>query len=252
MQNTKEIRDVIIRELPKVIEDDKELQQLIIRLSRQYFADKEHTEDKFDRILGELKADRERQDKKWEEQNKKWEEQNKKWEEQNKKWEEQNKKWEDHNKKWEANQKVINEMLADIKALSRKHDSTIVAIGARWDLHTEQAFRNALKSILEEFPGVEVYNITEFDETGQVFGRPEQVEIDLIVKNGVVIIAEIKSSVSKAEIYVLERKARFYEELHNRQISRIMIISPMVEKKAWPVAQKLGIEVYNSADEAQI
>ena len=238
MQNTKEIRDVIIRELPKVIEDDKELQQLIIRLSRQYFADKEHTEDKFDRILGELKADRERQDKKWEEQNKKWEE--------------QNKKWEDHNKKWEANQKVINEMLADIKALSRKHDSTIGAIGARWDLHTEQAFRNALKSILEEFPGVEVYNITEFDETGQVFGRPEQVEIDLIVKNGVVIIAEIKSSVSKAEIYVLERKARFYEELHNRQISRIMIISPMVEKKAWPVAQKLGIEVYNSADEAQI
>ena len=217
MQNAKEIRDVIIRELPKVIEDDIQLQQLIIRLSRQYFADKGHTEDKFDRILGELKADRERQDK-----------------------------------KWEANQKVINEMLADIKALSRKHDSTIGAIGARWGLHTEQAFRNALKSILEEFPGVEVYNITEFDETGQVFGRPEQVEIDLIVKNGVVIIAEIKSSVSKAEIYVLERKARFYEELHNRQISRIMIISPMVEKKALSVAQKLGIEVYNSADEAQI
>lgn len=151
--------------------------------------------------------------------------------------------------KWWANQKVIQGMLEDIKALSRKNDTTIVALGARWGLHTEQAFRNALKGILEDVPGIEVFGITEYDESGQAFGRPDQIEIDLIVKNGMVIVSEIKSSVSKAEMYVLERKARFYEQLHGRQISRIMIISPMVEGKALPVAEKLGIEVYNSADD---
>lgn len=155
-------------------------------------------------------------------------------------------------KKWEENQKVIHEMLSDIKALSRKNDNTISAFGVLCGLNTERAFHSALKGILENFAGVEVFHVTEFDESGQVFGRPDQVELDLIIQNGILIIAEIKSSVRKAEMYFLERKARFYEKLHNRKISRTMIISPMVEAKALPVAKKLGIEVYNSADEIQI
>lgn len=245
MPSVKEIREIILKELPKVIETDIEIQNFILRLSRQYFADKETTDDKFDRILNELRVNRERQDKQWNEQVKKWRDNDKKWEK-------NEEKWEKNEKKWAENQKVIHEMLSDIKALSRKHDTTIGALGARWGLNTEHAFRNALKGILEELTGVVVFHVTVFDESGQVFGRPDQVELDLIIQNGILIIAEIKSSVSKAEMYVLERKARFYEKLHNRKISRTMIISPMVEAKALPVAKKLGIEVYNSADEVQI
>lgn len=280
MQSHEEIRNIILKELPRIIENDPEVQNLILRLSKQHFAGKERTEDRIERILDELRADRERQDAKWEEeaarwaeqskkwelhdkrweeqakrweaQDKKWEKQAKRWEEQDKRWGEQAKRWEEQDKKWEENQKVIREMLLDMKALSRKHDTTIGALGARWGLHTEQAFRNALKGILEEFPGVEVLHVTEHDDSGQVFGRPDQVELDLIIKNGMVIIAEIKSSVSKAEMYVFERKVRFYERLQNREVSRIMIISPMVEATALPVAKKLGIEVYNSADDIEL
>jgi hypothetical protein len=35
----------------------------------------------------------------------------------------------------------------------------------------------------------------------EVFGRPDQVELDIIIKNGDVILCEIKSSMSKADIY---------------------------------------------------
>ena len=69
---TKEIRDIILKELPAILEQDKEVQALVLRLSEGRFADKEKTEDRFDKMLNELAAAREAQSKKWEEEDKKW------------------------------------------------------------------------------------------------------------------------------------------------------------------------------------
>jgi hypothetical protein len=143
-------------------------------------------------------------------------------------------------------------MLKDIHALATKHDSTLGALGARWGLHAEQSFRNALAGILEASFDVEVLNVTEYDEAGEVFGRPDQVELDLIIKDGTLILCEIKSSMSKADMYIFERKVRFYEKRHNRQASRIMVISPMVDKQAQALAKTLGIEVYSYADDVPL
>jgi hypothetical protein len=189
---------------------------------------KTETQSRFDQVLEELRRDREENARKWDEQNRKWEEQN---------------------RKWDENQKVINEMLAEIRALSRKHDSTIGALGARWGLHTEQSFRHALQGILQDSFAVEVINVTEYDDEGEVFGRPDQVELDIIIVNGQLILAEIKSSMSKSDMYVFERKVRFYEKRHQRQANRAIVISPMVDERAKRVAQKLGIEVYSYAED---
>ncbi|NCS30944.1 MAG: DUF3782 domain-containing protein [Microcystis aeruginosa F13-15] len=77
------------------------------------------------------------------------------------------------------------------------YDSSIGALGAIWGLHSEASFRNALKAILEESFGVRVLNITEYDDQGEVFGRPDQIELDLLIKNGLLIIGEIQSPISK-------------------------------------------------------
>jgi hypothetical protein len=143
-------------------------------------------------------------------------------------------------------------VLADIQMLSKKHDSTIGALGSRWGLHTEQAFRNALKGILEQFAKVEVSNVTEYDNVGVVFGHPDQIELDIIIKNGLLIIVEIKSSMSKPEMYTFERKVRFYEEHHNCKASEMIVISPMVALNAIPVAEKLGIRIYSYADDVKL
>jgi hypothetical protein len=238
MLTTQEIKKIIIKELPAILEEDPEIHQYFLQISRRHFADKSLTEDRFDRILDELKRDRE--------------EQNRKWDSQNQKWDEQNQKWDEQNRKWETNQKVINEMLSDVGALARKHDTTIGALGARWGLHTEQAFRNAMKGILEKFAKVEVLNITEYDDEGVVFGRPDQIELDIIIKNGILIIAEIKSSMSKPEMYIFERKVRYYEVRHQRKATEMIVISPMVAPNAIPVAEKLGIRIYSYADDVQL
>jgi hypothetical protein len=174
-------------------------------------------------------------------------------EEQNRKWEENQQELrairEEQNRKWEENQAVINGMLKEIRGLSRKHDSTIGALGARWGLRTEQSFRNALKGILEESFGVEVINVIEYDEEGEVFGRPDQVEVDVIILNGTLILCEIKSSMSKSDMYIFERKVRFYEKRHKRRADRLLVISPMVDERAKEAAGRLGIEVYSYAED---
>ena len=311
MLTSQQVKEIILKELPAILEEDPEIHRFFLQISRRHFADKTQTEDRFDRVMEELRRDREEQSRKWDEQNKKEDEQNRKWDEQNKKWDEQSRKWDEQtqewkanqkvineilvdirmlskkydntieelrrdreeqsrkwdeqsrkwdeqkqkgdeqNKKWEANQQVINEMLAEIRMLSKKHDSTIGALGSRWGLHTEQAFRNALKGILEKFAGVEVLNITEYDNTGVVFGHPDQIELDIIIKNGLLIIVEIKSSMSKPDMCIFERKVRFYEELRNRKASEMIVISPMVALNAIPVAETLGIRIYSYADEVK-
>ena len=266
MLTSQQIKEIILRELPAILEKDPEIERYILQLSRKHFADKAQTEDRIERILDELRRDREEQRFKWEEQKRKWEEQNSRWEEENRRWEEQNSRWKEQNsrweeqnsrweeekRRWEANQKVIESMLAEIQALGRKHDSTIGALGARWGLHSEQSFRNALKGILEKFAGVEVLNVTEYDDAGEVFGRPDQVELDIIIKNGLLILVEIKSSMSKPDMYIFERKVRFYEKRHQRKASEMIVISPMVAPNALPVAEKLGIRVYSSAEDVRL
>jgi len=194
--------------------------------------------------------------RKWEEQNRRWEENraelDRKWEEQNRRWEENraelDRKWEEQNQKWEKNHAEIRQMLEAISNLSRKYNGAIGALGARWGLYSEAAFRNGLKGILEESFDVQVLNVVEYDEQGEVFGRPDQIELDIIVKDGQLIICEIKSSMSKSDMYIFERKVRFYEKLHNRAADRMMVISPMVDKRAQVVADDLGIQVYSYAD----
>uniref|UniRef100_UPI0025E8C160 PD-(D/E)XK nuclease family protein n=1 Tax=uncultured Thiohalocapsa sp. TaxID=768990 RepID=UPI0025E8C160 len=123
------------------------------------------------------------------------------------------------------------------------------ALGARWGLASEASFRAALKGILEESFGVEVINVNEFDDEGTVFGVPDQVEIDSIVRNGELILCELKSSMSKADIYTFERKVDYYQRRHGRTATRKIVISPMVRPEARPVAERLGIEIFGSADE---
>lgn len=144
---------------------DPLLRDFVLRTVSEYYAGKTETESRFDRVLNELERDRQEQARKWDEQSRRWDEQMA------------------LNRQWD-----------------KKFMSTLGALGSRWGLNTEASFRNALEGILAESFGVEVFQVNDFDESGEVFGQPDQVEIDVIISNGTVILCEIKSSVSKADL----------------------------------------------------
>ena len=208
-----EIRDLIQRELPHLIAEDPGIRDFILRTVSEYYTPRDEFSDRFDRVLSELQRDREEQHLKWEEQ------------------------------------RIERER--DRKESNRRYESTIGALGSRWGLYSEASFRKGLQAILVESFGVEVLTLQESDPEGEVFGRPDQVEIDVIIQNGLVIVCELKSSISKSEMYTFDRKVAFYQKRYQRSVNRKIVISPMVDSHALPVAERLGIEVYSYADDVQ-
>jgi len=98
---------------------------------------------------------------------------------------------------------IIRQEMAEIlqdREMRDDYDSSVGALASIGGLNSEESFRAALKAILEESFGVQVINITEYDDEGEVFGRPDQIELDLLIKNGLLIIGEIQSSISKSPI----------------------------------------------------
>lgn len=125
-------------------------------------------------------------------------------------------------------------------------------MGARWGIYSEAAFRNGLRAILEESFGVIVQRYEDYDYEGQVFGRPDQIELDVIIYNGTLILCEIKSSFDKAGMYAFWRKKNFYQQKHGREVSRTIAISPMIDDRAKRVADELGIETYSYPDRVKL
>jgi hypothetical protein len=73
-------------------------------------------------------------------------------------------------------------------------------------------FRGGLSQVFVDVFGVEVIHVNEYDDEGEVFGRPEQIDLDVIIQNDTFLIMELKAFIDKAGMYVFERKARFYEK----------------------------------------
>ena len=205
----------------------------------------------------ESKAESER---KWAEQNEKWAEQNRKWEESkaesDRKWAEQNRKWEESkaesDRKWAEQTEQNKRLWLEVGEQKSRLDRKIGALGARWGIGSERAFRHALAAVLTESFGVEVLNINEYDDAGEVFGRPDQIELDIIVRNGTLIIFELKSSTDRSQLYVFSRKIAFYEKRHQRTVDRKILVSPFIHPRAQELAQELGIETYGDSSEVEL
>ncbi len=269
--NKKTIETIIYQKLPEYIKEHPEVKDFLEKLLKEKCADKKKTEDRFEKLLAELKAQREESDRKWKEAmdeiRKLREESEKRWNETmdeiRKLREESDRKWkemkEESDRKWkeamdeikrlrEESEKRWIQVTEEIKNLHRKYDVGIGALGARWGIQAESTFREAIRGILEESFPVKVERYLAKDEEGEIFGQPDQVELDLIIRDGVVIAAEIKSSMSKSDVYTFNRKVNFYEKKEGKKVTRKLIISPMVENSAKEVAQRLGIEVYTYPD----
>ena len=227
--NASEMKELLETRIPEILQESPGFREWLREFIRRQTVSRETFDERFDRIMNELAADRETQRLKWEEQDRRWDEQNRKWDEQNRKW---------------------DETLKEIRSIKSKSEQSIGALGARWGVASEEAFRAALRSILKDSFGVEVFSVNEFDDEGMVFGRPDQVELDIIIANGTLILCELKSSISRGEIYLFERKVRFYEQHHQRIAKRRIVISPMVDARAREIAKTLNIEVFSYAEDA--
>jgi hypothetical protein len=215
-----------------------------------------------DSILKELKQLREDfnrfielENKRWEENNKKWEEANKRFEAienelkqfielENKRWEENNKKWEEANKRFEAIENELKQLRMDFNNTFASFSRRLDALGARWGIVSEQAFRNGMKGVVEKILGAgKVEKWVYRDDSGEVYGYPSVIEVDMLIKDGEHILIEIKSSISRGDVIEFWRKAKLYEKITNIK-PKLIIISPYVDDRALEDINRFGIILY--------
>ena len=144
--------------------------------------------------------------------------------------------------------KRYDEELARLRAdmiegfnLLRRH---IDALGARWGLLSEQAFKEGLRSLIEKEFGFKVEKWVRWDSEGYVHGHPSDVDVDIAVHNERIILIEIKSHAGRSDVSTFKRKAEFYERVEGRKPDRLIIVTPYADENALETAKQLQIEVY--------
>ncbi len=159
--------------------------------------------------------------------------------------EDMNKLREDMNKGFKRYDEELARLREDMNKgfeLLRRH---IDALGARWGILAEESFRAGMVGVVERYFGGRVERWTHYDEEGFVFGFPSPVEVDMVISDKEHILVEIKSSVSRADVYELWKVGQLYERIKGVK-PRLAIVSPFVREEAKKLAKELGIDVYTS------
>jgi len=158
--------------------------------------------------------------------------------------EDMNRGFERHDKEIAELRQEMNKLREDMNKGFEIVNRHISALGARWGILAEEAFREGLRGVLEKEFGFKVERWSAYDEKGRVFGYPSEVELDVTIKDGKIILIEVASHVRASDIYEFKRKAELYVEKTGNKPEKLMVVTPYIEEKAIEASKKLGIEVY--------
>jgi len=143
--------------------------------------------------------------------------------------------------------KLREDMMRGFELMDRRvtHlENLVSALGARWGIMAEDAFREGLRGILEKELGLKVERWIATDEEGIVYGFESVIEIDVAIKDGKTLLIEVSSSVDRSKVAAFVRKAQLYERKTGIRPDRLIMVTPYAEKDAVEAAGNLGVEIY--------
>ena len=158
--------------------------------------------------------------------------------------EERQQKLEERFAKLEERFARLEERFARLEEEQRETRRLVTVIAHRFGVISEEAFRQAMKFVVEDALGAgEVERWSHYDSEGVVYGHPSVVEVDVMVRNdGTHVLLEVKSRVSRGDVLELSRIGKLYEEVMGVK-PKLVIIGGFVDKHVPKLAKKLGVEV---------
>jgi len=231
-----------------------ELRQILdeIRQLRLDFKTYSEAQDKrFEALISEMNRRFEEVDKRFEEVNRRFEEVDKRFEalisEMNRRFEEVDKRFEalisEMNRRFEEVDKRFEEMDKRFEAILeqiREIRVELAGLGGRLGRGFEDLVRQTLKAVV----GAEVKEVKRlimWDEKGEVYGHPENVEFDAYASNSEKFLIEVKSSANKGDVLIFNKKAEWAEKTLGK--TRKILIAAYVEDAAYRECIQLGITV---------
>ncbi|MFH1954840.1 MAG: DUF3782 domain-containing protein [Pseudomonadota bacterium] len=121
-------------------------------------------------------------------------------------------------------------------------------VGARWGIFAESTIRNTLRELLlKDFKVKEVKEWKAQDKDGFVFGYPQEIQVDLLLKNKEDYVVEIKSSAGSGDVTLLHRKAKLYTQITGTS-PKMIFVAVNMNKEGRKSCQKLNIELITYDD----
>lgn len=120
------------------------------------------------------------------------------------------------------------------------------ALGARWGVFSEDAFRSGVRELLKD-AGYAVERWVYYDDKGYVYGYPSEVELDIIIKDGRTLAVEITSALKRGDLQQIRRKVELFSTVTGRRVDAVYVITPFIHDRnpdaVAAVASSMGIVV---------
>ena len=128
----------------------------------------------------------------------------------------------------------------------RRVELALNALGARWGVFSEDAFRSGVRELLRD-AGYTVNRWVYYDDRGYVYGYPSEVELDVVVRDGGTFAVEITSSLRRGDLQQIKRKVELFSAVTGRRVDAVYVITPFIHDRnpdaVIAVADAMGITV---------
>ena len=143
----------------------------------------------------------------------------------------------------EAQKRTEQAMLAGFRDLDRRFG----VLGSRWGDGAEEAFRQGLIETVRGL-GYTVEHYHGQDPEGFINYTPRSFDLDVLVRDGEVVVAEIKSNASGPDVTEFLRCVLLFERQTGRRATKRILIAVTLQRAALERAQQLGVIVATNWD----
>ena len=145
----------------------------------------------------------------------------------------------------ETMQAGFRELRGGLRALEvgfRDMHNRFGVLGQRWGDRAEEAFRRGLLETVTRV-GYTVEYFQGQDPEGFINYTPRSYDLDVLVHDGQVVVAEIKSNASGADVTEFHRCVLLFERQTGRKASQRILVAVTIQAAAFERAKELGIIV---------
>jgi hypothetical protein len=121
-------------------------------------------------------------------------------------------------------------------------DRRFGVLGSRWGDGAEEAFRQGLLELVRDL-GYRVEHYQGQDPEGFINYTPRSYDLDLLVRDGELVVAEIKSNASAADVTEFHRCVLLYEKQTGQRATKRILVAVTLQAAALERARELGIIV---------
>jgi hypothetical protein len=139
--------------------------------------------------------------------------------------------------------KALQEAVLEQSRLLREMTASIHAIGLRYGLSTEAAFRSAVSYLVEDL--LKQYRVEKWihvDEEGLVYGHKAVVEVEVLIRDEEHVLVEYKAVADRGDVGELIKIGKLYEKVTGVK-PKLLLVAAAARRRALELARAAGVEV---------